>query len=746
MSDLPLTVDPDDPDKPAQPASQEGMAWDRFDAPNPAVRDATARIAEGFARQAPPQQQHGQSHGGPGEQGFEQGGFFSAQDAGKFRPQSYGDLCALAKERLETQGIKWTIRVERTAPAHAQYRGNLGEHEEMTDQEFIQAFGGQKYKLLLIQETTDPITGRSFKRPTSYACEMNVPGPPKLVTFAQDPTPPAAPPNGYPPGYAPPYPVQSTRADEMRLSADLAERKMLLGQAMQGGGNSTEILRVTEHALNSQIEQAQRTVVTLEGQVRSLNEELRLLRKSSEESDRRLRADYRELEDRMGARVKDARDEAERSAGLRYESKIEAAQNELKFERSAAQRLVQEARDAADRRCREVEAARDTAVAAANADADRRVAAEKAEKDRELTAVRNSNEERLRAQEREHERAGKSEERVNGLFLDARKDEITKLTNEVERLRSENKNLMKEVNKPLLAQVADIQAIAPILGFVRADEAGGNDPGPAVEVPKSLAEQFVSNAPKFLEAIGPLAQPFLMRMAGGGAPPQPLPQHQAPQVRQLPPQQRQQPVVGNVIGERAPSAVASVVPDMRPPKPQPPPQQPTSTIQGPVIVDMPATVVPQQQPPQHASVSPPQPQGQIRITEQGQPPQQAAPPRPRRPERQRPAEPPPSPYAKMDVPAAFRPRGPQPAEPVAIDALLATVTEKARLAQGIGVTPENAFELMSKEPGLLDQLRGYVAWTDADNALILLEAKDAFWRDQVAREWFDSLWTLVGDA
>jgi len=604
-----------------------------------------------------------------------------------FDPKSYADLCTLAHERFDPRNVAWKIRVQRVAPKDGRVAGVLGSFGDMSNEEFAHMFGGQKYLLTLLT-IEQGITGAYSEKITQHSCEHVVPGAPKTLSVPDPHAPPGAPQGAYP------YQAPPNRLDELRYTNEANLTNKLLERTLSQAGQGNEVaLELMQQAMKQQALLLQGSVDTLTQQLRFKTEELEASARRIRELENDLRGQRLEHEGERSRLVKEATEEAERRSEARWSAEVKQLQFEAKTEREAAARQLTSERELMDKKiAMNLEQCRQDVERARN-DADRQLEREKTDRAREVSALTSINETRITSLSRDNERDLKVTERMGDLVVQTKESLINKLESENARLTSEVERLKAQVFKPFTQQVEEIGAMAKVLGF---EEPGaGNDDddeptAPAAPPPKSMAESLIAGLPGALDAASksPALGMLLARFAGPPpAPPPPQQMQPPPQIRQLPgnhtpqPRPRQQ---APVVGGGAPINVSPVV------SPPPPRRQPVAPA-----------APPQAQPNQPAPVDP------------------------------------------VMAPAHFEARGPQPDPPAAIEQLLTELTAAAKQMFSIGQSPEVLAGLLHQYDA--DRVAAYVAWVDADNALKLLERiEPSFWQAGDVREWFDSVWTLLG--
>lgn len=621
---------------------------------------------------------------------------FDPREDAAWTPKSYEGLVQLAYERAS--GKVWKIDVNRDAPRDIRYRGLLGSYEEMSNDDFAKRFGGGEYTCTLLIERSLP-SGHVGLRPDKTA-KFSIPGNPVPIAI-QRPEHEAGPAPG-PSGYGGP----STQVDLIHAKASVDRESMLLNRVLDGGrgtggGEAKYLASFSEKTLEAQAEQAGRMVEVLQRQladqqqeVHRMRDENRRIQKEADERDNEYRKRSIDEQHAMALRLKEARDEAERSAAVLFESRIAARESELRMERSEKDRVLGAERELMQRRIEMVEAQRTSEIERLRNENERALDREKADRQREVDQVKAGYEARLTSATRDNLRDQGSTSQLSQMLVTVKDSEIAKLTTELAALRIENDDLKKKVYKDIGQHVKEIATIAPLLGWKHASEAEEAEPAAAAaEPPKSLIEQMVAGAPGFFQAIAPLAGPAVARMMSGNAPaappapaPRPLPQGPVVQQVQAPQQRpsngRSTPVV---VGGRTPPNVSTVIaPPRRPAQPAVPPPPPAGSV------------------PEAVTVEP------------------------------------------VGAPERFRARGPQPASPAEIESLLGLVTEQAKGALAAGSSPADAAaQIKSLDASLA---AAYVGWVDAENALVLLERTDGiFWGGEDAREWFHGFWGALGE-
>lgn len=750
-----VVVDPHNPDAPAREAATAAEALAMASAPSAAppsfeppwdeqalasggfeaIQARTQAVAAGFGQLVPhgsgggQQSQHGQSQhapafgGGPFAQ--QRGGTFDAREASRtFKPKTYSDLCMVALDRFSAQA--WRIRVVRTRPTDPRFKGNLGDYERMSDEEFGAYFGGGSYEATLLVERA-AASGELVVRPEASAT-FDYPGMPMAVAIRQPDLPATDPNRGGGNGYHPQNGVQNgygyagpnQKVEEIRAKHEVDMQTMLLSRALEsnGGRDQTQMMQsFSEKVLTQQNEAAARAIESLQRSLEQKDQEIARINKQKEEEVARAQAETRAARSELSTtenecrrrllesdallvtKVREARTEADAAAEVKYESRIQSREHELRLERENKDRQIEAERTMTQRRLSEIEASKTAEIIALRGEHERGMQAERSDRQREVTGLTSMYEQRLLSATRENVRDQGSASDTTKMLLAMKDSELSSVRSDNAALKEENTSLKAQVFKPLMAQVKEIATLAPLLGYTQAGDAEPAEAAPAPEPPKSIAEKLIDAAPGMMKAFGPMLGPAVLSamggmgggMGGGGGQPQP---QQAP-----PPRQMQAP------------------PPMQPPPQAPPQQRPrqmATTLGGTTPLAMGPTLAPPRKP----AVAAPPPL----------PPEQGG-------EKPR--------YEEIVGPARFRVRGPQPASPDEISALLKLLTEQGKEALATGA---NAAQKASELRGMFPELIGqYVAWVDATNALVLLEREEPFfWGGEDAREWFTAFWEALG--
>ena len=613
---------------------------------------------------------------------------------------SYADLCGLAQQRYEPEGYTWKIRVERTAPSAGAVKGIIGTYEAMTDEEFEQTFGGQKYRCVLLLEEETP-TGQPVLRATTHIAEFSIPGPPKTKVQqveivgggAAAPGFPSA--SGPPPGWGPPggyvAQPQASQVDVIEAKAAVDLQNMLMKHALSGGGSNA-----LERTLETQSTFASTTIQGLQEQVVSLNNALSSMRQAHAAELETERTRYRDLDNSIAGKVAAARDEGERVARAQLQGEITSANTRLDLERRASTdaiererrfstETVERERDACTRRIGEVERARLQEVEMLKNDHERAINREKEDKAREVAAVTNNFKLQLDMIDRQTLRDAKQSGDLQQILLESKNTLITQLTAEKGALTTEVAGLRAQVFVPFSEKLKEISTTAQSLGFKPPgddDDDDDDEPETPAVPAKSAFEQVLAALPQVAPMLpGIMGQ--LGQFAGIVPPPQQAQAPQPPQVRQLPP-----------------------------PQPYVPPPQAAPVVGGPAPVQAsPIISEPKRHRPPPSPMPAPEPVGPTPIV----------------------------------APTGFVTRGPQPEQPGQIEELLGTLSAQAKGAITGGMAPGDASTLLRNAAGA--RAAAYHGWIDAENALLLLERSDLnFWTDLTNREWFDAFWSGLGEA
>ncbi len=611
--------------------------------------------------------------------------FYGGPPTKAVEPRSYADLCTIAHERFDPKSIAWKVRVNRTAPKDGRVAGNLGSFGDMSNEDFAQMFGGQKYQLTLVT-LEQGIMGAWSEKLTSYTCDHVVPGAPKTLTV-NDPHAPAP---GQA-GYAYPPQQQPTRLDELRYTNEASLTNKLLERTLnQQGAGSDAITKLTQHALAQQAAISQGTIETLRDQLRYKTEEVERIERRLREVETEIRTQRMEHEGERTRLIKEASDESERRAEARWSGELKQVQLELKTEREAMMRQLTAERELMDKKVSMIEDRSRQDLDRARNDAERQLEREKTDRAREVLTLTTINDTRINSLDRDNKRDIDSTHRMGEMVVSTKDAQINKLESENARLTSDIEALKKQVYKPFAQQVDEIERMADILGFEKPGDGDDDEPVPALPAapgPKSLAEQMAAALPSILATAGPALGPLLARFAGPAAAPPPQALPPGPPVRQ-----------------------------MAPPRPHVAPPRHSSVVGGPPPVNVPS------------AISQPQPQRQ---------PAPAPPPAPGMPPAQPVLEP-------IHAPAHFQARGPQPETPGAIEALLTDLTAGAKAYFAQNAAPAELANLVRTAAPA--RVAAYYAWADSDNALVLLERiEPSFWSRGDVREWFDEVWTLIGE-
>jgi hypothetical protein len=720
--EAPLQVNLDDPEK--EPTPYQAQWSEDLDAhTSQLIADKTAGVVATFG--TPPPQRRPSGF----DAGFDpnaRGGSFDPRESRSFTPKSFEQLCVRAEELA--QGGQWRIDVVRDMPRDPRFKGFLASTGPLSNDDFIERFGGGDYTCTLNIERQLP-SGIVVFRP-ELSAKFSIPGNPVPIPVRQHPNHTGGgPPNQHGPGAAPQagygaapggwMPGQESEAVAViRARAEAEREKAMFERAFNGPRGSDDakyLTTLSESSLRMQAEQAGRTIEMMQRQLdmkaaelEQMRDEVRKTRKEADDRESEYRKRLLDAEQAAAIRVKEAREEAVRAAEVQFEGRIAQKESELRAERSEKDRIVAAEREHADRRISLAEQSFTQREASLRAEAERNLSREKDDRAREIMTVTTAYEARLNSAQRDNTRDKDAGTQVTGLILNTKDSQIAQHLAEIARLRTENDAYRAQIFKPFPAMVKEFQQIAPVLGYTHSsDQETPEAAPPAPEPPKSILEQMVANAPMLLKVAGPAVAQM---MSGGAAAQQAQQQAIANAAAQAAQQQQRQQL------PPAPVVVQQVQPSQGPP-PRTVPTVANATMPPNVS---PVAQVARRRPPAQAPAPVPVPNAD------GTPRAEV--------------------FEEIATPARFRkraPDAPQPASPSDIQAMLGLVSNQAKEALENGQAPADAATLVKGFDA--DLAAKYTAWVDAENALVLLEREDgSFWGREDAREWFEGFWTALG--